>query len=105
MFRGILRHLSTADGQRDVVRLTKGFYKDLIAIGFRAAQMMIEVGGSNGDAQLLAQRIQAPQHRHGVRAAGDRAQDVVSLGKQGFVSTPRGDLSLHCGATPGLQRW
>ena len=49
---GVLGDVGAADGQGDAVPGAEGADEGLVAVGFRPAQAVVEVGGGDGDAQL-----------------------------------------------------
>ena len=48
---GVLRDVGAADGQGDAAPGAEGADERLVAVGLRAAQAVVEVGGGDGDAQ------------------------------------------------------
>ena len=87
-----------------VVGVTQGFEKklEINGVGSRAANAVVEMRRGDRYAQLLTERMQAPQQRHGIRAAGYRGDHPVARGKQ--FAAPGEELSLHCGAIRGQRR-
>ena len=91
------------DAQRNAERLAKRADERLVAVGFRAAQAVVEVRRRDRDPQLRPKRAQGVQHRHGVRAAGDGADDVRAARKERLLPAPDEDLIPHA-STPDRRR-
>lgn len=106
LFRAFARQLpgiSPANNQRYIPLGAKLPDKGFISIGLFTPQAMVEVGGRQGDAQLLPQRAQAVEQGNGITAAGQGADHMVT-GLQ-FPAAYRQNLSPHRVSTPGRQRW
>ena len=94
-----------AEVQGNTVLFTEFPHKACVPFGLRAAQAMVEMRSLDLDAQRPPQRPEAPQQRHGVRAAGNGADHALPRRKQGVFAAPREQLSSHCASIRGLRRW
>ena len=92
-----------AQMQRNTVAPAEIRHKGLVPVGFGTAQMVIEVGGLQGNSQLIPQQIQRKQHCHGIRAAGDSSNYLVSRGKKCLLFQKGAQFIQHA-STPGPRR-
>ena len=89
-----------AQVQRNTVAPAEIRHKGLVPVRFGTAQMVIEVGGLQGNPQLIPQQIQRKQHCHGIRAAGDSSNYLVSRGKKCLLFQKGAQFIQHA-STPG----
>ncbi len=86
--------------------------KGQIAVGLLAAQAMVQMGGVQHQAQLLAPLRQRAHQGHGVSATGEaNGQAQARLEQRGVENERRGRRGAHskiimrqCGYSPSMMR-
>ena len=89
--------------QGDVIASAEFPDKGFIPVGFFPTEMVVKMGGFQTDVQLILQQIQCKQERHGIRPAGDGADDRISRRHHIILPDHPQELIPHV-STPGRQR-
>ena len=103
-FPGACGGVAGGDGERHAPIGAEGADEDFIAVGFRAAELMVEVRGGDGQAEFCAQIAQHMQHGDGICAAGDGADDRLARCEQGGLPAEAAYLIPHA-STPDSRTW
>ena len=86
-----------ATGEEQQVMLTGKFGNELfISIRIATAQLMVEVGDNEDDAQLQPEFEQDSQQRDGIRASGDGHSDAVARAQQAAFTDIVEHFFVHC---------
>ena len=92
--------IAMAHGQGNVIAVAEIPDELFVPIRFRAPEMVVEMGRSQGDPQLVLQKIQGKEQRHGIGPAGYGAGDLVP-GLQQLLLPDKGKELIQHASTPG----
>jgi DNA-binding beta-propeller fold protein YncE len=92
---GVFADIGAACKEQQVVLLGELGHKPLISVGVDPAKPMVEVGDSQDDSQLRAQREQHAHQRHRICTARDGNDNAVTRAQQAAFANCREHLVAH----------
>ena len=81
LFLGLLGHVAPAHHQGDAPLLAPLDHEVLVPLGLLPPQLMVEVGGVEGEGPGFGQGLQHGEQGHGICAPGQGAEDGAPLGE------------------------
>ena len=81
LFLGLLGHVAPTHHQGDAPLLAPLDHEVLVPLGLLPPQLMVEVGGVEGEGPGFGQGLQHGEQGHGICAPGQGAEDGAPLGE------------------------
>ena len=95
---GLFGHIAPPQGEGDLPLPAEVFHKNGVPCGLFAPELMVIVGGKEGETQLLRLPPEQVEEAHGVGAARDGAQDASPGGEHGVFAGEGGKAAGDLGS-------